>query len=354
MNRLITLVFLLLLSLSNAIGQPLNIGRETTFTKYLKTLSDANQWQAALGLGGASITASNVTVIGTGAGALKLLDSTANASYFANITAPSTIVTNYNLILPDRPANGSLSGTYDGANTVTLAWGSSSSYLGISTVPYAWYDARTNVYNTGTTPATDNQTVSQWSDLSGNGRHLTNTFTGNQWVYKLNQQNGLPGLTGTSVQMQTSQSFGGLTSMTVFAVLQPVSWTGYAMYVGGTTQSSGTDWVYLQGSASGDVYFGWGAGTDRATSPTFVAASTTYTLQGRVTSLLAGLRKNTGNWIDAVASSTGSSPATALRVGRADQATSFKMFALVIYSPALSASDSTIVEQNLNTSWGVH
>jgi hypothetical protein len=151
--------------------------------------------------------------------------------------------------------------------------------------------------------------------------------------------------------MQTAQSFGGLTSMSVFMVMQPVSWTGYAMYVGGTTQSPATDWQVLTGSGSGDMYFGWGSGTDRATSASLVAGGTTYTLQGRVVSLLAGLRKNNGNWIDAAANSTGSSPATALRVGRADQASSFKVFALVIYSPALSASDSVIVEKTLNDTW---
>jgi len=300
---------------------------------------------------GSVTVTTNLTISGSGAGTNRFYDG-AQVNY-ADITAPSSISANYALVLPTSAptaGSGTLVGSVTSGTTVQLSW--APAYLGITTVPYAWYDARSNAFNNypGTTPCANNDVVKQWSDLSGNGRHLTNN-SANQWVYKLNQQNGLPGLTGTSVQMQTAQSFGGLTSMSVFMVMQPVSWTGYAMYVGGTTQSPATDWQVLTGSGSGDMYFGWGSGTDRATSASLVAGGTTYTLQGRVVSLLAGLRKNNGNWIDAAANSTGSSPATALRVGRADQASSFKVFALVIYSPALSASDSVIVEKTLNDTW---
>jgi hypothetical protein len=143
--------------------------------------------------------------------------------------------------------------------------------------------------------------------------------------------------------------------MTVFMVMQPVSWTGYAMWMGGTTQSSGTDWIYLQGSASGDGYFGWGSGTDRATQAGgFLTGGTTVILQGRVVSLLAGIRKNNAAWTDAVASSTGSTPVTAFRMGRADQASSFKVFSVVIFSPALSSTDANTVEASLNSTWAVH
>jgi len=337
---------------------------ESTFTQGIKTNSTASAWLTALGLVNplfGTITATNAVLTGTGAGVEQFFDATGSTNGYVKLSVPSTVGTNYTLLLPSQPATGFLYGTWDGTNTVTLSWntnGASGSsptlYLGVTNVPYAWYDARTNVYTSGTTPAADNQVVSQWTDLSGNGRHLTNTFTGNQWVYKLNQQNGLPGLTGTSVQMQTAQSFGGLTSVSVFMVMQPVTWTGYAMYIGGTTESSGTDWVYLQGSASGDAYFGWGSGTDRATSASFLPGSTTVILQGRVVSLLAGIRKNNAAWTDAVASSTGSTPVTAFRMGRADQASSFKVFSVVIFSPALSSTDANTVEASLNATWAVH
>ncbi len=59
--------------------------------------------------------------------------------------------------------------------------------------PDIWLKCDAGVYSDlGTTPATDTQSVEQWNDQSGNGRHFTQTTSGSRPVLHTNSVNGLP------------------------------------------------------------------------------------------------------------------------------------------------------------------
>lgn len=55
-------------------------------------------------------------------------------------------------------------------------------------------NAKLDVFNTGTTQATDGQTVDQWVDASGAGNHLLQSVSGNRMTFQTNELNGNPGL----------------------------------------------------------------------------------------------------------------------------------------------------------------
>src|SRR5580692_2641587 len=56
-----------------------------------------------------------------------------------------------------------------------------------------WLKADAGVYSdAGTTLATNGQTVQQWNDQSGNGRHATQATSGNRPTYNTGKFNSLP------------------------------------------------------------------------------------------------------------------------------------------------------------------
>jgi hypothetical protein len=68
-----------------------------------------------------------------------------------------------------------------------------------------WVKSDTGVYtDAGVTPATHGQSVQQWNDQSGNGRHLTQATAGNRPVYQTsaNTLNALPSLQFSSGSSQ--------------------------------------------------------------------------------------------------------------------------------------------------------
>ena len=260
------LPILLLLALCNNVARAAIGLVESTLTKNLKTNATASGWLTTLGLDNplfGTITATNAILTGTGAGSEQFFDATGSTNGFVTLTAPNTIGTNYSLVLPTGPATGYLYGTYNGSNSVTLSWntngvsGSTSAptYLGLTNIPYAWYDARSNVFSDfpATTAAINTSTVKQWSDLSGNGRNLTNK-SGQYLVYKTAQQNSLPGVTGPSATLRTVQSFGGLSGVHVFMVMQSDLSAGYGQWIGGPNYTFGSDWFSIQCGGGGDVF----------------------------------------------------------------------------------------------------
>ena len=339
---------------------------ESTLTQGLKTNATASGWLSALGLVNplfSTVTATNVVLTGTGAGVEQFFDATGSTNGYVKLSVPNTVGTNYTLLLPSQPATGFLYGTWDGTNTVTLSWntngasGSTSAptYLGITNVPFAWYDARTNVYaGGGTTPATAGQNVTQWSDLSGNGRHLTNNSGASQYVFTASTQNGLAGIVGASKVLQTSQSFGGMSAMTIFVVAKETVASGYSILIAGPAANYPDYWATLSLGGAGDAVFGTDSGTKRALPTVFWTTGTTYIFQAKLNGGLASLRKNNGTWTDAATGGSRNSPATALQLGDAGNSSSLSYLAVVIYNTALSDTDATIVEASLNAAWAVH
>jgi hypothetical protein len=89
----------------------------------------------------------------------------------------------------------------------------------------AWYDATSNVYNAGTTPATNGQTVSQWTDKSGNGHHLIGTST-TKPVFNTNVQNGLPAVISDGISQFMQGTFTFNDPQHIFIAFNPVSLSG--------------------------------------------------------------------------------------------------------------------------------
>jgi len=239
---------------------------------------------------------------------------------------------------------------------VSSVTGAPTTYLGITTAPYAWYDSRTNVYSDlGTTSATNNSNVKQWNDLSGNNRHLFNN-SGAFFTYKTNQQNTYPAISGTSTFLQTSASFGGFSGSHIFLTLTVDANSGYGEFLGGPSYIAGTDWYTIVGSGAGDIYAGTEAATaKRANTGSFYSNTVPFIIQARLSGGLASVRKNNSpTWIDAASGGSQNTPNTVLQIGNAGNATAFRYYSLVVYNTYLSDADAAIVEANLNAIWAVH
>ena len=57
-----------------------------------------------------------------------------------------------------------------------------------------YYKADGDVYNSGTTQATDGQTVATWVDASGNSNDVAQSTEANKPTFQTNELNGLPGI----------------------------------------------------------------------------------------------------------------------------------------------------------------
>jgi hypothetical protein len=72
--------------------------------------------------------------------------------------------------------------------------------------------------------------VSQWNDLSGNGRNATQSTGSKQPAYGSTAFNGLPGLTFTGSSLGTP-TFAQPTSLSLYLALIPVSWPTYSKLI---------------------------------------------------------------------------------------------------------------------------
>jgi hypothetical protein len=87
----------------------------------------------------------------------------------------------------------------------------------------AWFKADTQVYNTGTTLATNGQTVSQWTDQSGNANHLTQNGGIALPVWQSAGLNGKPAVNfvianATCLALVSHAAYGATTSYAMFGI----------------------------------------------------------------------------------------------------------------------------------------
>lgn len=85
----------------------------------------------------------------------------------------------------------------------------------------AWYDA-----SVASSITLNGSTVSQWSDLSGNGRNQVQATASLQPTYNANGLNGKGTLTTTGTQWMQASAFASSSSATIFLVWQIASATG--------------------------------------------------------------------------------------------------------------------------------
>ncbi len=89
---------------------------------------------------------------------------------------------------------------------------------------FAWYEANVGVYSdAGTTLATNGQTVQQWNDQSGAGKHLSQATSAKRPTFNTGVQNNLSGISfvsGNGQFLATATIALGGTTASVFAVIK--------------------------------------------------------------------------------------------------------------------------------------
>jgi len=207
-----------------------------------------------------------------------------------------------------------------------------------------WLKADGDVYNTGTTQATDGQTVETWADMSGNGRNAV-YFAGTKPVFQTNEVNGKPVVEGGA-------SWGGL----VFSL--PTLTAGTLFWVGKHLCTNTCDVHEIGGSALGDP---------RTYYPHYGSASMTFGTNTRKTFTEPSGAKtdwqaisisantswkcwvNGSNKLDT--SNTFSAPSTT--DSRIMWNTQAQFAEFILYNSALGTTDREDVEDYLGTKYGV-
>lgn len=225
-----------------------------------------------------------------------------------------------------------------------------------------WLDASDNstvFSDAGVTPVSSNgQSVYQWNDKSGNGRHAQQTVAGSRptWLSPPNGQNGLGCLSfnGTSSFLATLSTIGisGTLGRTVFTVQKDYT-AGASVYPavfywGIASLRAYYAHVYNNGIAQIDIY-GYGA--------TFAISAGSYSI---LTSNLNAsnqprIRRNGGVW-NTVSATTGTSNTT-LYVGKSVTASgqyfSGPIAEVIVYPSNLSDANCLTVENYLKAKWGI-
>ena len=118
-----------------------------------------------------------------------------------------------------------------------------------------WLKADGDVYNTGTTQATDGQTVATWVDASGNGNNATSIAAP---TFETNVINGKPAIRWNGDKMEVA-NFSGVQPTTIFLVVSRTTDGAAMTYIDGLDQF--TQLVYCT-SPSGTLamYAGSGIG----------------------------------------------------------------------------------------------
>lgn len=203
-----------------------------------------------------------------------------------------------------------------------------------------WLKADGDVYNTGTTQATDGQTVSTWKDASGNGRDAT-YFNGDKATFETSFVNGKPALLShpTGGGLMTF-SLPTLTAGTLFwAGIHRTSYTT-VFYLAGAVES------YYPIFGEGKIAFG------SAAQKVFTMPSGA-TDQWNVLTVVADSNWNfRQNGVSAHSTSnTFSSPTSTnyLVFNKPDYA----LAEFGIYDTALSAANREAVEDYLGTKYGI-
>ena len=99
----------------------------------------------------------------------------------------------------------------------------------------AWYDA-----SNAASITLNGSTVSQWSDLSGNGRHQSQGSASLQPNYSATNANGKPALTTTGTQWMQASAFASSSAATIFLVWKIAS-------------AAGTPYIFQRGTVN-DVH----------------------------------------------------------------------------------------------------
>jgi hypothetical protein len=213
----------------------------------------------------------------------------------------------------------------------------------------AWYDA-----SNASSITLNSTTVSQWSDLSGNGRHQIQASASLQPNYNATGLNGKGTLTTTGTQWMQASAFataaGG--KYTAFAVMkfdsvvgQPYAWQrGVVNDAHSVLVSAGNTWAARRSSAN--------QGTVSATITAAQFYIVTTVFRSDLSRMFVGSTQGTDNTAT-VTAPTGNKVLTLFALDSATRAGQPGFAEFIYYNDELSAADQSKVRSYLSKKWGV-
>lgn len=219
----------------------------------------------------------------------------------------------------------------------------------------AWYDASNTASIT-----LNGSTVSQWSDLSGNGNHATQSTANNQPAYTTATLNGKAVLTFSGSPRELLTSLSVSPPFSVIAVVKENA-SHVGVYVGGNTFANigfgdassfgGNKWAAWGGTRA--VY--GNASASVTTNPTIVQNIISGTSFPGDISIFAN---GAGGQVTTYTSGTApGSTLDSLRIGhRGNTAGEYwvgYIAEVLVYSRALAASERAAIDRGLGRKWGI-
>lgn len=223
-----------------------------------------------------------------------------------------------------------------------------SDFAGLS----AWWKADNDTFVTGTTQATDGETITDWADSSGNGYFLNVASSGFRPTFRANAVNGLPALDFDGDDRMSSSAPTGGNEQTLFAVVN----ADVLQYAQLRSPAGGGAVLGMWLDASGHLVLGT-PGTAVVTSSGTISAGTWHILSGSASAAGDFMRAR----IDGTQTqATWTGTLTGTRGTRVSYDSSGvngffdgKLAELISYQELLSDADIAAVEGYLATKYGL-
>jgi hypothetical protein len=206
---------------------------------------------------------------------------------------------------------------------------------------WGWYDASVSSNYILTSNA-----VSQWSDLSGNGRHLTQSTSSRRPVIKTGEKNGLNviyfdgGLKGLSTSAITLSN-----PCTIFVAVKMYSLTSYTSIYDGVNNNEGN----LAGNSGNAIQLY----TQAFVGGFSASTNTWYRITHSINGGSSYDRRNdtvTSNWSDDSVNLGG------LRIGEGDgggENGNMDIAEVIVYNRALNTTEVNTINTYLSAKWGI-
>lgn len=214
----------------------------------------------------------------------------------------------------------------------------------------AWYDA-----SNASSITLNGSTVSQWSDLSGNGRHQSQGTASLQPNYSASNANGKPALTTTGTQWMQASAFASSSAATVFLVWK-------------ISNAAGTPFMWQRGAVNDVHSFLMNPGTNQLQARRAASNQGTLTVSGlgtadiwRVGTLVFSTtlsRVYNGNTVGTDNTATVSAPVgnkvlTLFALDSATRAGHPGIAEFLYYSSQLDDTQQATVRGYLGRKWGI-
>lgn len=225
------------------------------------------------------------------------------------------------------------------AHTKLKVGADGSAFSPLSLSPAGWWDA------SALTGLSDTQSVTSWTDRSGNGRHLAQGTAGNQPAYRTAIQNALPVVRFDGSNDHVGATFTLAPPYTLFVVSAfRAAFVANAFVVSSPTLATG---LFYRSSSTNMQQYSGSVGAVVTTTPEAWHAYTSEFNGASSTLRVDGGAAATGN--------PGAGVPGGVRVGTDNvgaQAATVDVGELLVYASILSAANRAAVEAYLKAKWG--